>query len=74
MQASWNDDGTKHDKKTFNSKIGSISTVQDIARQALGLKNDFKLEEAAKAPNLLLQLNEALDIGVTPVLFIAKLA
>lgn len=74
MQASWNDDGTKHDKKTFNSKIASISTVQDIAKQALGLPKDFKLEEAAKTPNILVQLNEAIDIGVTPVLFIASKA
>lgn len=74
MQASWNDDGTKHDKKTFNSKIGSISSVQNIAQQALRLPSNFKLEEAAKASNLLVQLNEAVDIGVTPVLFIVKLA
>ena len=74
MQASWNDDGSKHDKKAFNSKIGSVSTVQDIARQALGLPSNFKLEELAKVPNLLVQLNEAVDIGGTPVLFIAKVA
>jgi len=73
MQASWNDDGTKHDKNSFNAKIASIGAVQDIARQALGLSKDFKLEEAAKSPNLLVQLNESIDIGVTPVLFIAKL-
>ena len=72
MQASWNDDGTKHDKKSFNSKIASVNAVQDLARQALGLPNDFKLEEATKAPNLLVQLNEAIDIGITPVLFIAR--
>ncbi len=74
MQVSWNDNGTKHDKKNFNSKIGSISTVQNIARQALDLPSDFKLEEAAKAPNLLAQLNESIDIAVKPVLFIEKMA
>ena len=73
MQASWNDNGKKRDKKSFNSKIASISVVQDIARQALGLPQDFKLEEAAKALNLLVQLNEHIDIGISPILFIAKL-
>jgi hypothetical protein len=74
MQVSWKDDGTKHDKKTFNSKIGSISAVQNIARQALGLPSNFKLEEAAKDSQLLVQINEAIDIGGTPVLFIGKFA
>ncbi len=69
-QASWNADGTKHDQKSFNSKIGSIRTVQDIARQALNLSRDFKLEEASRAANLLFQLNEAVEIPVQPVLFI----
>ncbi len=73
MQASWNDDGTKHDKKTFNSNIGSISTVQNIARQALGLPDNFKLEETTRASNVLIQANEAFNIGGNPVLFIAKM-
>ncbi len=72
MQASWNDDGTRHDKKTFNSTIGSISTVQNIARQALGLESDIMLERAANVSNSFVLLSEAVDIGITPVLFIAK--
>jgi len=72
MQASWNVDGSKHDKKSFNSNIASLSAVQNIARQALGLSSNFKLEEAAKAPNLLVQLNESMGIGIMPVLFVMK--
>jgi hypothetical protein len=74
MQVSWNVDGTKHDKKSFNSKIGSIDLVQSIARQTLGLSSEFKLEEAAKAPNLLVQINESMGLGITPVLFVLKRA
>ena len=59
MQASWNIDSTKHDKKTFNSKIASVNAVQDIARAALGLSTSVKLEEAAEANQLLLQIDES---------------
>lgn len=73
MQASWNIDGTKHDKMSFNSKISSIGVVQDIARQALGLHGDFKLEEASKARNFLVKLNESVGVGITPVFFVLKM-
>lgn len=72
MQASWNIDGTKHDKKSFNSKVASTNVVQNIARQALGLPSDFKLEEASRAANVLVQLNESMDIGIKPVLFVLQ--
>lgn len=71
MQVSWNEDGTKHDKHSFNSKIASVNAVQDIARDALGLPSNFKLEEAAKAKQLLLKINESSNSSSspTPVLF-----
>ena len=72
MQVSWNDNETKHDKKTFNQKIGSLKVVQDIAKKALKLPDNAYLEEAAKASNLLTQLNESMIIGIKPVLFIVK--
>ena len=68
-QASWNQDGTKHDKGSFNSNIGSLDVVQSIARQALCLSSKIKLEESTKAANILTQLNESLGIRGLPVLF-----
>jgi len=68
-QASWNQDGTKHDKGSFNSNIGSLGVVQSVARQALGLSSKTKLEESTKAANILTQLNESLGIGDFSVLF-----
>ena len=43
-QVAWNDDGTRHDKKSFNQKLGGSSTVQNIARKALNLDDKFILE------------------------------
>ncbi|WP_196140157.1 DUF6367 family protein [Aliikangiella sp. G2MR2-5] len=47
MQASWNADGSIHDRKSFNRQVATQNTVQDIARQALNLAADFPLEESA---------------------------
>ena len=74
MQVSWNKDGTKHDSKNFNLKIGSLNVVQSIARKALDLPADVKLEEATKASGILMQLNESTDISFPPVLFKLKVA
>lgn len=43
-QVTWNADGTKHDKKTFNNNFNGITTAKDIARKALNLPADFQLE------------------------------
>ena len=43
-QVAWNDTGTRHDKKTFDKKLGSSTKVQQIARQALNLDNNVILE------------------------------
>ena len=73
MQASWNEDKSKHDKKTFNSNIGSINIVQSLAKQALHLPTDIKLEEATKALSLLFLINESVnELDIQPVLFIAQ--
>lgn len=40
MQVSWNQDGSKHDKKSFNSNVASLNIVQLIARDAF--KSIFK--------------------------------
>jgi len=44
QQVAWNDDGTRHDKKTFNTKLGSSPKVQQIAKQALNLDDNIILE------------------------------
>ncbi len=44
QQVAWNDDGTRHDKKTFNTNLGSSSKVQQIAKQALNLDGNIILE------------------------------
>lgn len=70
MQASWNQDGSKHDKKTFNSKIGSQNLVQAIARDTLNLSDTLELEEASRSAQLLTQIDESNSgLKVTPVLF-----
>jgi len=43
-QVSWNDDGSRHDKKTFNAKLGQSRKVQAIARKILGLGESISLE------------------------------
>lgn len=43
-QASWNDDGTRHDKRNFNPNVGSKNVVQKIARDALNLPDEIILE------------------------------
>lgn len=44
QQVSWNDDGTRHDKKSFNNKFSGIVTAKQIARDVLKLGDDIVLE------------------------------
>ena len=44
MQASWNDDGSKHDKKSFNNNFTGLERAKNAARQALGLDDSVILE------------------------------
>lgn len=43
-QVSWNSDGTRHDKKSFNNNFIGMEAAQRIARNALGLPDNFQLE------------------------------
>jgi uncharacterized protein (DUF1800 family) len=54
QQAAWNADGTRHDKKIFNDKVGALDAARTIARTALNLGDDVMLEQLKKAPRLLL--------------------
>ena len=55
QQASWNDDQTRHDKGTFNTSVGSLKAVQDLARSALGLPPDAILEHVESPRVFLLE-------------------
>lgn len=47
MQVSWNKNGTRHDKKSFNEKINSAN-VQEIAREVLNLPKTTILEDISE--------------------------
>ena len=59
-QVSWNDDGTRHDKKSFNDNFVGMEKAKSIARNALGLPDDFQLENVnvPEKMNLLLETLE----------------
>ncbi|TEA71829.1 hypothetical protein KKY68_06715 [Pseudomonas aeruginosa] len=44
MQASWNADGTRHDKKSFNTSVGDTTRVREIARNVLSISPEIALE------------------------------
>lgn len=44
QQVAWNEDGTRHDKRSFNVKHGARANYQDAARAALGLPPTTILE------------------------------
>lgn len=46
MQASWNDDGSRHDKGSFNTSVGDTARVREIARNVLRLPPNITLESA----------------------------
>ena len=58
QQASWNDNGTRHDRHNFNDKFGSRPDVKDVARVALGLPANTILEKlTTRAGRILESLN-----------------
>jgi hypothetical protein len=44
QQASWNKDGSRHDKSTFNSSVGNIDFVRQLARDVLNIPDSIMLE------------------------------
>lgn len=44
QQVAWNQDGTRHDKKSFNKNFNGMETAKQIARDALGLDAGTVLE------------------------------
>jgi hypothetical protein len=49
MQASWNADGTRHDRNSFNTNVGSVDRVQEIARNVLKIAPEVTLENYSDA-------------------------
>lgn len=49
-QVSWNTDGTRHDKKTFNNNFNGLEKAKQIARKSLGIGDDIVLENISN-PN-----------------------
>jgi hypothetical protein len=45
-QVSWNGDGSRHDKKTFDAKLAQSRKAQAIARKLLGLGESISLESS----------------------------
>jgi hypothetical protein len=54
QQAAWNADGTRHDKRTFNDKVGALDAARTIARAALDLDDKIVLEQLEEPKGLLL--------------------
>jgi hypothetical protein len=75
MQAAWNQDATRHDKASFNDKVGSQAAVQDIARKALGLGDDVVLEAMTQSAHLLLESTDSIasNAPVTPYYLRARI-
>jgi hypothetical protein len=62
-QVAWNDDATRHDKKSFDSNFKGMVAAHDIAKQALGLPPSAQLESASSVTRLELLIEEVLDEG-----------
>ena len=55
MQASWNENGTRHDKQTFNSKVGDQKFVRELAKKILKLGPDIGLEDHSTSNNIVIE-------------------
>ncbi len=73
-QVSWNNDGTRHDKKSFNNNFKGMETAKRIARNVLGLSSDFHLEniQEPKQGALLLESIEYLLSKTSVYIFKVK--
>jgi len=60
-QVSWNQNGTRHDKKSFNSKMKGIEKAKIIARKALNIGNEIILESRIFPKNIIV---ESLDYNL----------
>ncbi|MDF1501807.1 DUF6367 family protein [Roseisolibacter sp. H3M3-2] len=57
-QVSWNDDGSRHDKKSFDEKLGGLGAAKQIAREILGSPDHLVFEivhDADRAGRILVE-------------------
>ncbi len=73
-QVAWNQDTTRHDKKSFNNNFNGMETAKKIARDALGLPPDTVLENIKNngTENLLLESIEYLPSSSSIFIFQVK--
>lgn len=64
-QVSWDDEGGRHDRHSFNDKFGARGDYQKVARVALGLPPETILEwvEPARAGRIVTLLEELVGIS-----------
>jgi hypothetical protein len=72
QQVAWNTDGSIHDRKSFNHQIATNAAVQDIARSALKMTPETKLEETKNSHGKLLieSINESNGLPFEPYLLV----
>jgi len=58
-QVSWNQDLSRHDRKSFDQNIKGLETAKQITLQALGLPDDAILEEISKVRKLALLMESS---------------
>lgn len=73
-QVSWNDDGTRHDKSSFNDGFTGMEKAKQIARTTLNLDSSIILEsEEIEDGQILLESVENLSIQSSIFIFTARL-
>lgn len=76
QQVAWNQNGSRHDRKSFNPNLSGIEAAKDIARNALDLPSDIALEGFSKAKHLIYLLESISDVEksspIEPIYFSIK--
>ena len=72
MQASWNLDGTRHDRKSFNTKVGNVDRVREIVRSVLKIAPEIALEnrDDSKSRHFLTEDISSSDYGKIAYVFL----
>jgi hypothetical protein len=65
-QVSWNQSGTRHDKKTFDKAFKPLAPAKDVARRVLGIPDSTILEHVSSAEQVQLLVESALYEGDVP--------
>ena len=69
-QVAWNQDTSRHDKKTFNTNFNGLETAKRIAKDALNLSQDAILENINnKEGKMIFESNESLTSSSITYIF-----